>query len=214
MSSRDPSSEGPWLAWARRLHALAKTGEHFGDSAFDRERYEEIRGIATAMLAELAARPVAEVRELLADDRRGYDTPQIDVRGALIEDDRILLVQEKADGCWTLPGGYADVGFSAAENVVKEIWEEANLRVRVTRCIALRHKARHPYRPDVRDFYKLFFLCERVAAGEPAGGLETLAAAFFAPDALPPLSTGRVIEADIALAFEMQRDPTAQPVID
>ena len=198
------NEQSPWLRWARRLRALGETGLHFGESEFDHERYQEVADIAAAMLADLASVPVEQVNGLLASANRGYATPQIDVRGALVEDGRVLLVQEKVDGCWTFPGGYADVGLSAAENVEKEVREEAGLEVRATRLYCVRHKTKHEYRPDIRDFYKFFFLLERRESAidaAPAGGLETRAAGFYPPDAIPPLSTGRIIEADVALAL-------------
>ena len=42
-----------------------------------------------------------------------------------------------------MPGGYADVGFSAAANVAKEPSEEANIQVVVGSLYSVRHKAKH-----------------------------------------------------------------------
>jgi len=79
--------------------------------------------------------------------------------------------------------------------------------VRVTRLYCVRHKTKHPYPPDLRDFYKMFFLCERADDKQPAAGLETADVRFFHRDELPELSQGRVIEKDIALAFAVKLDP-------
>ena len=196
--------EDRWLARAKRLHALADTGLHFSSDAFDRERYQELREMADAMLADLGDVPLSRISDLIAPHAGGYATPSIDVRGAVIEDRRILLVQEKADGHWSLPGGFADIGHSASENVMREIAEESGLTVNATQLYALRHKAKHPYPPDVRDFYKLFFLCHRSNPDDkvpPAPGPETLNAAFFAYDQLPRLSHDRVLRRDIDAAF-------------
>ncbi len=206
--------EEQWLAWVKRMHAIASTGLHFGAGDFDRERYEEMAAIADAMLAHLTQNPVAEIAELFGDFGKGYATPKVDVRGAVIRDDAILLVQERADRCWTLPGGYADVGLSAAENVVKEIQEEAGLVVEAKRVFALRHKAKHAYRADVRDFYKVLFLCEAVDTAEPEPGLETLDARFLARGDVPPLSTPRTIELDIQQAWAHHDDPTLAVTFD
>lgn len=159
------------------------------------------------MMAALGQVPLNRVVELFPDHGRGYVTPKIDVRGALIRDGRVLLVREKSDGLWTLPGGYADVGYSAAENIVKEMSEEAGLDVRTTKLFAVHHKAKHRYRQDARDFYKFYFLTEAVSDQEPDAGFEVSEVGFFSPDALPPLSTGRVIEHDIKLAFEHHNNP-------
>ncbi len=195
--------ENQWLARAKRLQAIASTGLAYTKDAFDGERYREIGEIANAMLAELGSVPIERIAGLVSDFAQGYATPKVDVRGAVIEDGKILLVREKSDSRWTLPGGFADVGRSAAENVVKEIQEEAGITVSARHLYAVRHKAKRPYEPDTRDFYKLFFLCERGNAdsGDPFAGVETSAVGFFARDRLPELSRGRVVESDIEAAF-------------
>ena len=206
--------EDRWLNWAKRLQAIASTGVHFGQHEYDRERYEEVAAIAQQMLAALGQVPIKAITNLVPDFAQGYATPKIDVRGAVFCDKRILLVRERTDGLWTLPGGYADVGLSAAENVEKEIFEEASLTVKAANLYAVRHKAKHQYDPDTRDFYKFFFICERLDTREPEPGFETLDADFFALDELPPLSEGRVIAADIATAFEHWRNPGRETVFD
>ena len=196
--------ESQWLTLAKRLQAIASTGLHFSQDEFHRERFAEVSDIAMCMLADLGRVPIERIHSLVSDSASGYSTPKVDVRGALIEDDRVLLVRERSDGLWTLPGGFADVGRSAAENVAKEILEEAGVEVTVRHLYGLRHKAKQAYEPDARDFYKLFFLCERAGDREPTPGHDTSEARFFPRSELPPLSRGRVIEQDIEAAFEFQ----------
>jgi ADP-ribose pyrophosphatase YjhB (NUDIX family) len=195
--------ENQWLTLMKRLRAVASTGMHYGRDAYDRERYAEIDQIATSMLSLLGNAAPERIRSLVGPSARGYETPKVDVRGAVIRRGRILLVREATDGGWTLPGGYADVGYSPAENVEKEVWEEAGLRVVADGLYAVRHKAKHAYDADVRDFYKLFFICRPIDDSEPAApGFETTEVGFFSPTELPPLSTGRVVAEDISAAFE------------
>lgn len=193
--------EDDWLQRAKRLHAIASTGLGFCRDPFDRERYQEVAAIAAAMLSDLGTVPIERIPGLVSDFAKGYATPKVDVRGAVIVNGEILLVQERSDGRWTLPGGFADVGRSASDNVIKEIEEEAGIGVRARTLYSIRHKAKRPYEPDARDFYKLFFLCDRVGNAVARPGLETLDARFFPPHALPELSLGRVIEQDIHDAF-------------
>lgn len=197
--------EDRWLSDAKRLQAIASTGLHFCKDEHDRERFREVGEIANAMLAALGSVPVERIAGLVSDYAKGYATPKIDVRGALIEDDQVLLVRERADGRWTLPGGFADVGLSAAQNVEKEVQEEAGLAVTASQLYSVRHKAKQPYEPDARDFYKLFFLCERCDRASPSAGAEISEARFFARDRLPELSIGRVLESDIEAAFAFHR---------
>ena len=112
--------ENLWLTWAKRLQSIASTGLYCSREKYDKERYEEIAAIANDMLAMLADVPVSRIQGLVSDFAKGYATPKVDVRGAMFQDDKILLVQEVSDGLWTLPGGFADVGKSPSENVVGE----------------------------------------------------------------------------------------------
>lgn len=199
--------ESSWLAMAKRLQALAATGRHFTRCPYDLERYQEIETIALQMLADLGSVPLERIAGLFDEGDPGYVTPKVEVRGAVIRDGHILLVQEKEDGRWAMPGGYADVGISAAGNVEKEVWEEAGLVVKAQQLYALRHKAQGNYPPDSRDFYKLHFLCECVdPAAAPTPGVETVRAEFFPPDALPPLSLGKNLPEDIAAALAFAAD--------
>ncbi len=158
------------------------------------------------MLAQLGNVPIERIQGLVSDFAQGYATPKVDVRGAVIKDSQILLVKEASDGLWTLPGGFADVGISAGENVVKEIREEASIDVRASAIYGIRHKAKHEYDPDTRDFYKFLFICEPIGACFPKPGHEVTKAKFFSLDRLPPLSTSRILEKDIRAAFKFQAD--------
>ncbi len=206
--------EDSWLAHAKRLQALASSGLGFSPDEYDRERYVEIADIANRMMAEIGQVPVSRIESLVSPFAEGYATPKIDVRAAIFREGKVLLVKEKTDGLWTMPGGYADVGLSAVENVEKEVFEEANLKVRASHMISLRHKAKGGYAQDVRDFYKMFFLCDLVGAGEPAAGMETEAAEYFDLGNIPQLSTGRVIEEDIHAAWQFSQSDQKVTFID
>jgi ADP-ribose pyrophosphatase YjhB (NUDIX family) len=199
---------------AKRLHAIASTGSHFTEGVFDRERYTEIGQIASQMLSLLGNVPVDEVNNLFPDFGTGYATPRIDVRGAIIEGDQVLLVQEKSDQKWTFPGGYAETGLTLSANVLKEIHEEAGVSCEVVRLMGVRHKAAHAYKPDIREFYKIFVLCRMVPGQQPVPGVETADARFFPINALPPLSTGRIIRKDIEAAYFYQANPDAPAFFD
>ncbi|UWR02127.1 NUDIX hydrolase [Ruegeria conchae] len=214
MRQNPTAMEDIWLTRAKRLLALAETGQHFTKDPFERERYDEIASMACEMLADLGRVPLAHIDGLITEHSGGYATPSVDVRGAIIRNDRILLVRERRDGRWTMPGGYADIGSSPAENIEREVWEEAGLRVKADRIFALRHKARHPYPPSPKDFYKIFFLCTQIDEADPASGLETDDVDYFAEGALPQLSLNRVISADITEAFKAHRNKTQQAIFD
>ena len=136
----------------------------------------------------------------------GYATPKVDVRAAAFLDGKVLLVREISDGAWTLPGGWADVNQSAAECVVREVAEESGYLVRAVKLAAV-YDYRKRNRPlHLDSIYKMFFICELVG-GSARASIETSEAAFFARDALPPLSVGRTTAQQIERMFEHAERP-------
>jgi ADP-ribose pyrophosphatase YjhB (NUDIX family) len=208
------------LAWARRVQSIAQIGLTYSDNPFDRERYERLRDLAAEMFAAQVSdgdgEASAKVRldDVLAG-LTGYPTPKVDVRALVRRDGGVLLVRERVDGRWALPGGWADVGTSPAENAVREVAEEAGVTVTPGRLLALydRDRAEHNHPPSPYHVYKLFVSCDLVA-GEPAPGTETMGAGFFDPADLPPLSTGRVTEAQIARLLYLDDHPELPPDLD
>ena len=206
-----------WLNWTTRLQALAQTGLTFARDPYDIERYHAIRQIAAEMLAAGSGADVSFIRGLLTADA-GYATPKTDVRGIVFRDDKILLVREKSDGLWTPPGGWADVGSTPAENVQREMREEAGLETRARKILAVFDRSRHPHAPPFPfHIYKMFFRCELMAPAaaaphSPAGSqggsnLEIDGIDFFAETNLPELSLTRVTAWQIHRMFEHLRNP-------
>lgn len=125
------------LIQAQRLQALAQAGLAYTDNPYDVERYSEIRAISVRRLQELTEEPFEKIIRVFASED-GYQTPKIDVRAVLFrEGPEILLIREKIDqGRWTLPGGWADVGYTPFEVAPKEAYEETGLVVRPVRLLA------------------------------------------------------------------------------
>jgi ADP-ribose pyrophosphatase YjhB (NUDIX family) len=196
----------------RRVLALARTGLHFtgeqygGDSnrQFDRERYEEIGNLAAQLIALQTDAPVAElIKAWHADD--GYVTPKVDVRGAIFQNDRVLLVRERSDGKWTLPGGWADVNETPRESVEKEIVQESGYAAKAVKLAAVYDKRKRNFPSTVFHIWKLFFICE-ITGGSAQLSSETDGVDFFALDALPELSTGRTVKWQIERMYAHHKD--------
>ncbi|HEX4085894.1 MAG TPA: NUDIX hydrolase [Chthoniobacteraceae bacterium] len=195
-----------WLRWTRELQAIAQNGLHFTRDPYDRQRYEALREIAAQMMAAGSDHPLEAITGLFSS-QAGYATPKVDVRGVVFRDGRILLVRESQDGLWTLPGGWADPNESPAESVTREIQEEAGFATRAVKLLAVYDREKQGQIPPFAfHVYKLFILCG-IESGEPTPSIETLEVAFFPEDALPPLSTTRVTQSQIARCFEHFRHP-------
>lgn len=194
-----------WLEWARELQAIAQTGLNYPHNPFDVERYKAVQRIAAEMMASQSDADPAHIYDLFAGEV-GHATPKVDVRGAVFQGDTILMVRERMDGLWTLPGGWADIDESPSEAAVREVWEESGYRTRAVKLLALYDRNKHPHTPFPFHAYKVFFQCELVG-GEPANSVETDGVGFFRKDELPELSIARVTPDEIARLFELYGHP-------
>ena len=144
----------------------------------------------------------------------GYATPKVDVRGVVFRGDRILLVHGTDDGRWTMPGGWADVGESPSEAVLKEIREESGYPAKAVRLLGVQNRDLRERAPWPFHAYKLFFLCELLADEPgPRVGVETQDVGFFGENELPELSV-KVGEKGLGWLFEHHRDPSLPPIFD
>jgi ADP-ribose pyrophosphatase YjhB (NUDIX family) len=184
-----------WLETAKRLDAIAQAGLTFSTNPYDLERFQEIRAICHSMINEYTGTPLERLPELFSQEV-GYPTPKVDIRAVVFRDDKILLVREKLDQRWALPGGWADIGYSPKEVAVKEVYEESGLNVHAIRLLAVLDKKFHDHPPSPFHVYKFFILCSD-EGGNPVPGHETLDAGFFEIDNMPPLSFERNTEDQI-----------------
>jgi ADP-ribose pyrophosphatase YjhB (NUDIX family) len=202
-----------WLDWAREIQALAQTGRHYAQNDFDRGRADRLLEIAAEIVAGHADLPF---QAALAAFRAqpGYVTPKVDVRGAVCQDEQLLLVREAQDGGWTLPGGWADVGEPPARAAEREVFEEAGLQTRATRLIGIYDANRVEGAMPLFHAYKLVFLCERLQ-GELTPSAETSQVGFFPMDHLPgPLSPNRTTPRILKDVLAAHRDPSLPTVFD
>ena len=113
-----------WLEWSREIQALSQTGLAFAQTHYERTRYHRLLELASEMVSSRTCLETDDVlRTFLVQP--GYATVKVDVRGAVVRDDRILLVRERADGKWAMPGGWAEVGEYPSAMIAREILEES-----------------------------------------------------------------------------------------
>ena len=205
-----PGRDEDRLALVRRLQAIAATGLEYASDPHDVARYEQLREIA----AKLAGAAGDERIAALLTDGAGHPTPKVDVRGAVFRDGHVLLVREHSDGLWTLPGGWADLDDTPRQAVEREVREESGWPVRATRLFAVDDRDRHNQPPHVHRIYKLFFLCERLAATPGETDHEIDDVGFFSLGDLPPLSTTRTSLDQVERAFAHRADPSLPAEFD
>lgn len=203
--SRPVAASHPWLEWIKQVHAVARWGLTYAKDPFDLERYEVLQKLSVEMMADFAQLDTTRIEGLFANEV-GYLTPKVDVRGVVFQEGKLLMVQEKWDGRWTIPGGWADIGLSPAEVAAKEVQEEAGLIVKPVKMLAMLDKKFYPHPASPYHIYKVFMHCE-IVSGQISTGLESQGVGFFSPDQLPELSSHRVTHEQITLLFQHYHDP-------
>lgn len=200
-----------WIEWVREIFSLSQAGLAYSKNEFDLARYKRLQEITAEMLesqSELSKEAVLESFSMQA----GYATPKIDVRGAVVRDGKILLIQERTDGKWAMPGGWADLGDAPASVAEREVWEESGYRVKAKKVVAVLDANRI----QPMEFYhafKIIFLCTLVG-GEASTSNETMAVGFFDLNELPPLSKYRTNEAMLWEVFAHVKDPGRRTAFD
>lgn len=192
----------PWLDWAVELQSIAQAGLYYGKDRFDRERYQRVREIAAQMLSHKTGISPEKVQDLFCCET-GYQTPKLDTRAAIFQDEKILLVREN-DGRWSLPGGWVDVNVSVKENAVKEVREEAGLEVTADLVIAIHDRKKHNRPVYPYNVCKVFVLCSLIG-GSFQPNIETLDSGYFPLSGLPPLAEEKNTREQIELCFQASR---------
>lgn len=196
-----PENSFEWLKWVSEIQAIAQNGLAFSHNEFDKERYTRLRDIAAEIAAKCSENSFEDIEQLFSVEK-GYLTPKIDVRAFIIKEGKLLLVKERSDGLWTLPGGFADINESPSEAVIRETKEESGFNVSAVKLLALWDKLKHDHPPQWPHVYKFFFLCT-ILSGKAQENLEVSEIGFFKINELPPLSTHRVTQKQLTRLYEV-----------
>ena len=201
----------PWLRWAVELQSIAQAGLFYGKDVFDKERYEQVRESAAEMVAHQSDIPLHKVKDLFCNET-GYQTPKLDTRAAIFQNDKILLVQEK-NRTWSLPGGWVDVNLSVKENTVKEVKEEAGLDVTADFVIAIQDREKHNLPVYAYKICKVFVMCTK-KGGSFAANSETVGSGYFGLDELPELAEEKNTREQIEMCFAAHLAENWKTLID
>lgn len=197
----------------KKLKSIADIGLLYSKDNYDRERYEMVRDISQTMLSHLINQPLTILTDFYIN-HVDYPTPKVDIRALVLnEKSEILMVREQTDGLWALPGGWADIGSSPKEVVMKEVAEETGLAVDVKTLLAVFDKRCHPHPPEAHYVYKLVFGCQ-YTEGVLTKGFDILDVDFFPIHQLPPLSKQRILDGQIHLIFQKWVNKDSQTYFD
>jgi len=201
-----------WLDWAKEIQAISQAGLTFTENQYDIDRYNRLRELSVEIMSEYSGVNNEKVRDLFANET-GYQTPKVDIRSAVFKDGKVLMVKEKIDGKWSLPGGWADVNATVRQSAIKECSEEAGAIVEPRRIIAVHYANRQNELKSPFSIYKIFVECTLIDE-QFAENTETLESGFFALDSLPELSTNRNTFDQVKTCFESRNKQFVEPQFD
>jgi ADP-ribose pyrophosphatase YjhB (NUDIX family) len=209
MSERIPDH---WLAIAKRINSISQSGLTFTKDPYDRERYTELLNLSLKIINNITKIDTNKLDFVFNRDI-GYQTPKVGVRAVVFKDNEVLMVKEKMDHKWCLPGGYADTGMTPSETLINEVKEKSGYDVRPSRILGIIDYNKHQHRPFPFDRYQIFMDCE-IIGGEAKAGIETDEVGFYSIDNLPELSERRVTRSQIIKMFELHKDKNLEPIFD
>lgn len=204
--------EKKWLYWAKELQSIAQAGLMYSKDKYDIERFNQIRNLSVQILEEYTNIDNKKIKNLFCNET-GYQTPKIDVRGAIFKENKILLVKETIDGCWSMPGGWAEVNLSIRENIIKEVKEEAGVNVNPKRIMAILDRKKYNTPPSPYGIYKIFILCDLID-GDFKSNIETEESRFFDRNNLPKLSLSRNTKDQIEICFNSFNEKELNIIFD
>lgn len=197
----------------KRIQALAEIGLEYSEIPYDIERYKELHEISLQLLNQLTDVPVNKITPVI-HEKNGYKTPKVDVRAVIFNNkNQILLVKELVDEKWSMPGGWCDISYSPSEVAEKESFEEAGIKVKAKRLLAIMDKQKQNMPPTFEYVYKIFLLCEKLNENISTGS-ETSEVKWFNEFELPELSAPRNNEKQIKMMFEFLRGERNEAYFD
>ncbi|HHT7239356.1 MULTISPECIES: NUDIX hydrolase N-terminal domain-containing protein [Bacillus] len=201
-----------WIDWVKQIQSIAQAGLTYSKDVYDLERFQQLRDISVSMMSHYTKTDWEVVENLFASET-GYQTPKVDIRAVIFQNEKLLFVKEKSDGKWALPGGWADIGYTPTEVAAKEVLEETGYKVDHFRLLAIFDKEKHQPSPSATHIYKVFIGCE-IVGGEKKLSIETEDIDFFSENEIPDLSIARNTEWQIKEMFAFMKDRNKERILD
>ena len=173
-----------WNHFLSKLLSISKIGLKFSKDPYALENYQELQDLVVLQSQEIDQ--IIDPVKLYPKDT--YPTPNVSVRVMIFnEKNQLLMVQEKSDNGYAVPGGWCDVFESARQNAIKEAKQDTGLDVEIVRLCAVMQRELYKSKPTMISEYVMYFLAE-IKGGTLAYNHELSYIGFFDYNALPVLS--------------------------
>ena len=167
-----------------KVQAIAKTGLVYSTDPYALDNYKEVNELTKKMLEKFQD---VKFNRNNYFTKEVYPTPNISVRTVVFNNKgEVLMVKEKVDGGYSLPGGWCDLYESSSETAKKEVMQEAGAKIKDLALIGFLHQIPFKHHVSVPCFvvvYKAKFV-----AINKKHCYETTDVKFFNPNKLPKLS--------------------------
>lgn len=123
-----------YLDFIIKMQSIAKIGLTFSKDPYAIENYQQIQDISREMLEKYTNEIIEEDNMFVRDI---YPTPNISVRVLVEEEGKILVVRERVDQRYSIPGGWCDMFESIESNAKAELLQETGYNVELIRPLAI-----------------------------------------------------------------------------
>jgi len=173
-----------YLDYILKIQAISKIGLKYTSDSYAIKNYLELQELSQQMLQDFVQMKLERPNYFARDV---YPTPNISVRTVIFnEKNQVLLVREKSDHGFSLPGGWCDLYDSPQQAALRECEEEAGARVEITRLVGVTNRI--PYLKKYETPSYVIVFTAKVIEQKNVHDHEIEEVGYFDLDKLPPFS--------------------------
>lgn len=168
-----------------KVEEISKVGLKFSKDPYARDNYQELQNLAKEFINDKMG---VEMEKENFFQRDIYPTPNVSVRTICFSPNRkkILLVKEKLDGKWSIPGGWSELTLTPSQSALKELREEAGCEGKLIRLVGVFDRYRSKHLKGVPEYIVVFEGEITKVVSEPC--FEIIETKWFDIDDLPEWS--------------------------
>lgn len=117
------------FVFLEEIKGIALNGLYYSTNEHDKLRYQKLLELSEEKLSESIDVDIDSIRKNFHSEK-GFVTPKVGVNAAVFKDRFLLTTLRKDDNCWELPGGWAELGESPRDTLVRELKEETSIIIK------------------------------------------------------------------------------------
>lgn len=178
-----------YVQYVAKCLAISKIGLKYSTDPYAIENYLQLKEISEKMMLELN-----DNQRFTNYDRDFYPTPSSSVRIIIFDENKkLLMVKERKDNGYAVPGGWCEVFDTIAETAIKETKEESGLDIEIVRLVAIFQRERYKKYQTVLS-EQVHYVYARVVGGKFKTNHETLEVGYYDLNEIKKFSKSNTIE--------------------